>query len=102
VAASDVSLSLLQNRLSYDPATGVFVWLNAPRKPWLNGKPAGTPNGKGYLRIMIRVKSYLAHRLAFLFVTGASTHSLGAFEMKAAASDAYLAAKRRLHPGCAS
>jgi len=58
---------LTQDRLmelfTYEPATGVFT-----RKS--NGKIA-TSMHNGYVRIGIDYKEYRAHRLAFLYVTGA-------------------------------
>ena len=31
---------------------------------------AGSPNGRGYLRLRFKSKQYLAHRIAWLFMTG--------------------------------
>ena len=60
----------LQDRLKYDPKTGIFVWtyssLNSPK---VRGKEAGAlSNG----RVVIRLdgKGYLAHRLAWFIQTG--------------------------------
>ena len=61
----------LKRVVHYDPMTGVFT-----RKVTLSdGYPKGTETGcvigTGYLSIMIHKKSYLAHRLAYLYMTGA-------------------------------
>lgn len=63
----------LRELLDYDPATGEFRWRKCDGKPSVVGKPAGwIENGRGkqYLRIMVDGKSYLAQRLAVLYVTG--------------------------------
>lgn len=62
---------LTQNRLkelfSYDPVSGIFT-----RNIYVRGQgnKAGTITAKGYLSIGIDGKHYLAHRLAFLYMTG--------------------------------
>jgi hypothetical protein len=58
----------LKEILHYDPLTGVLTWIGSTRPGW-NGKHAGTPF-KGYLRVTIRNRCYLAHRLAWLYVYG--------------------------------
>ena len=75
-----ISQEYLKERLHYDPATGVFTW--KPRenniKAW-NERRAGTEAGNvnthksGYTAVSIRInyKSYLASRLAWLYMTGA-------------------------------
>lgn len=74
---------LLKELLHYDPITGIFTWL--PRdvkyfkedyrcRNWnkcFSNTTAGSPNNKGYIKIIIFNKSYAAHRLAFLYVDGA-------------------------------
>lgn len=53
-------------KLWYCPDTGTFIRLNN------NGTrpPAGTINSCGYVRIILNKKSYLAHRLAWLYTYG--------------------------------
>ena len=63
------SLERVQELLKYDPLTGEFTW-KVTRGP----KPAGSTAGQrwtDYIRIKIDDKSYQAHRLAWLFLTGA-------------------------------
>ncbi len=54
--------------LSYDPATGVFTRINSPQK-WRNGRQAGSSSPKG-TQILVDGVVYLAHRLAWLIMTG--------------------------------
>jgi hypothetical protein len=54
-------------RLTYDPATGVFAWRSGSRAP--RGF-AGTPTRQGYIQIQLMGKLYLAHRLAWLMTHG--------------------------------
>ena len=63
-----ITQSNIKNLLNYDPCIGVFRWIVGFRriKP---GEVAGTICD-GYVRIKINGKSYLAHRLAFLYMTG--------------------------------
>jgi len=61
-------LSRIQELLNYDPLTGEFTW-KITRGP----KPAGSNAGQrwvDYVRIKIDGKSYQAHRIAWLLLTG--------------------------------
>ncbi len=62
----------LQELMSYEPATGKFIWLDRPNAPMFRygGKEAGSVNNKGYVSICVEEKRYLAHRLAWLYMTG--------------------------------
>ena len=68
-----VTLDRASTLLSYDPDTGAFQWLVEFKFKSLVIKPgdyAGTINSDGYIKITIDGRTYLAHRLAFLFMTG--------------------------------
>lgn len=64
----------LKELLHYDPETGHFTWRVASR-----AGPAGTPAGsrhcRGYIEVGVDGASYLAHRLAFLYMTGGAPKS---------------------------
>lgn len=56
--------------VSYDPSTGLFRWLVAPNGRVKIGAIAGSTTNRGYVRIALDGKRYLAHRLAFIYMTG--------------------------------
>lgn len=60
----------LKELLSYDPETGIFIWLQSPRNNVASGSVAGSIDKKGYVRISYKRNIYLAHRLAWFFVYG--------------------------------
>jgi hypothetical protein len=57
--------------LDYDAAAGIFRWRDAPCTHILAGAVAGNCDMKGYTRISINGRQHKAHRLAWLYVTGA-------------------------------
>lgn len=61
----------LRQRLSYDPATGEFAWISTPLKGTHRlGKVAGRMGTFGYRQIKLNQVNYMAHRLAWYYVTG--------------------------------
>ena len=58
----------LRKKLHYDCETGIFTWI-VSTKGHASGKIAGSQCGK-YKIIVINQKHYLAHRLAWLYMTG--------------------------------
>lgn len=60
----------LRDILDYDPHTGVFTWLVKVGKKTRVGAAAGTVRPNGYCQICISYRLYLAHRLAWLWMTG--------------------------------
>lgn len=60
----------LVSLFNYDPLTGVFVRKVKVCNKSKLGEVAGTINACGYLAISIYKKIYLAHRLAWLYMTG--------------------------------
>ena len=61
----------LREVLSFDPESGVFTWRVSNGRRAVAGREAGFVHSKGYRRIRIDGALYEAHRLAFLFMTGA-------------------------------
>lgn len=73
----------VRDALDYDPATGVFVWRERELSSFATvrsgrvwntkyaGKVAGSLDSGGYSKISIDAKDYRAHRLAWLYATGA-------------------------------
>lgn len=57
----------IQDYLSYDPDTGIFMWVK-PRKGIKANKVAGRKDRNGYITICFNYKHYLAHRLAWYFM----------------------------------
>jgi len=60
----------LMDVLDYDPGTGEFTWLVKPSPRVAQGSRAGATSIRGCRYIKINHKSYLAHRLAWLYVYG--------------------------------
>lgn len=69
-SAASITAERLRECLSYDPQTGVFVWLSGCASSRHVGKVAGSFDGKGYRLIKIEQVVAKAHRLAWLYMTG--------------------------------
>lgn len=67
---SALSQARLKELYVYDPQTGVFTFA-VSRAFVLRGAEAGTTDRYGYRRLSVDGKVYLAHRLAWLYQTGA-------------------------------
>lgn len=65
----DFSAADIRDALSYDAETGVFRWTK-PRGRARAGDVAGSPHCKGYISIGFCGHLILAHRLAWLYITG--------------------------------
>lgn len=71
----NITAEELRQRLYYDTDTGLFRWIQGGRWNELAGKVAGnkTATANGYIYINLSGKGgklYLAHRLAWLYMTG--------------------------------
>ena len=65
-----ITQSELSALFHYDPETGNFTRLITVKYNAIKGSVAGSISTNGYLRIRIRNKYYLSHRLAWLYVYG--------------------------------
>jgi HNH endonuclease len=59
----------LRDLLDYDPDTGIFQWKVRASKRVKPGMVAGTVKREGYRTISIKRKHFLAHRLAWFWMT---------------------------------
>ena len=66
MARHQISIDEVRSRLSYDPLTGIFVWKDGRRI----GKQAGYLHHSGYRVIRFGPSPYLAHRIAWVYMTG--------------------------------
>lgn len=69
-AAELLTQERLRELVVYQPQTGHFFWLCRRGGLAQDGAPAGWKNSNGYTRITVSGKSYYAHRLAWLYMTG--------------------------------
>ena len=67
---SALSQQELQENLKYDPDTGYFYWIKHKQGRPSSDTPAGYTTHQGYRTIRLNGYVYLAHRLAFLYMTG--------------------------------
>ena len=71
MATASLTAARLRELLAYDPETGSFTWLQQRPKA-ITGRSAGCLNKTlGYIVIGVEGTRYYAHRLAFLWMTGA-------------------------------
>lgn len=64
-----VTLEELKHRFDYNPDTGLFIY-KISIMFIREGDVAGTPNTNGHIQIMINEQFYLAHNLAWFYMTG--------------------------------
>lgn len=72
---NELSAEALRSLLDYDPQTGHFTYRQR-RGPRRAGEIAGWLGAQGYWLIHIDGRDYLAHRLAFLHMTGATPEQM--------------------------
>ncbi len=60
----------LRRVLDYNPETGLFTRRCNVGKRWKIGDKAGSPHNHGYVQIAVDGRKFLAHRLAWLWMTG--------------------------------
>lgn len=70
-SAQSWTVSEIRDALNYDPETGVFTWKKRIALCQRVGAVAGgIHKSTGYIRIRIGNREWLAHRLAWLYMTG--------------------------------
>lgn len=67
---SDITADEARELLDYDPETGILTRKIRTSSRVQVGAPAGTVNRGSYVRIRLKSKLYLGHRLAWLIMTG--------------------------------
>lgn len=65
-----ITQTRLREVLEYDPETGIFTWKVTLSNSVPAASRAGTLHPNGYVYIHIDRRGYLAHRLAWLYITG--------------------------------
>jgi len=67
----EVTQELVRELFSYDPETGELTWIKAPKcHSELLGKSPCRMNNRGYFAVGVSGRSYLVHRVIWLWVTG--------------------------------
>lgn len=67
---NDITAEEVRATLNYDPESGMFTWRKHRPPRGRIGKSAGCYRPDGYLVISFRGIGYMAHRLAWLWMTG--------------------------------
>lgn len=65
-----ITQNKLKSKLHYSPYLGTFIWVEARKVGSKIGDVAGSKDTHGHIQIKIGGKLYLAHRLAWLYMTG--------------------------------
>ena len=65
-----ITQALLKELVTYDPDTGIFIRTKAIARQNKVGDIVGSKHNAGYLRAEFEGKSYLLHRLAYLYHYG--------------------------------
>lgn len=73
--AINITQEILKKNLFYDEILGIFTW-KLKKCGVTAGMVAGTISKDGYVKVWINQKSYMAHRLAWLYVYGEFPNSV--------------------------
>jgi hypothetical protein len=66
----ELTIDRLKSVLDYNPETGDFTWRISSSNRTPVGTKAGAKGTIGYIHISVDMKKYLAHRLAYFYMTG--------------------------------
>lgn len=66
----NLTQNFLKTLIHYDPKTGHFTWILRLKRNFVDDKPLGLKNPKGYIIIRFMGEYYRAHRLAWFYMTG--------------------------------
>jgi len=66
----ELTQKALKERLHYNPETGIFIRIARAGNQMVGSKVGYTCKKDGYIRIGVNGQRYLAHRLAWLYMTG--------------------------------
>ena len=67
---SDIDSTLVRKLFNYDPETGVFTWKSKTKPATQIGAIVGYVTKSGYRALGFNKKTYLAHRIAWLYFYG--------------------------------
>lgn len=68
---TDIDAATVRARLSYEPETGLFRWVTHRTRRFI-GQIAGCVGTEGYWQLTLDNRRYLAHRIAWMLMTGSS------------------------------
>ena len=71
MAKANISSETLKQILHYNPKTGLFTRITRSARAVQIGDVAGSMTDRGYIEISVLNTRYRAHRLAFLYMSGA-------------------------------
>jgi hypothetical protein len=80
MAKTDLTAQRLRELLHYEPETGIFTRIKYRCARGKAGSVAGYKNAQGYVLFMVDRHMYMAHRLAWLYMTG--DHPTGLIDHK--------------------
>lgn len=70
-AEQSLTPAMVREFMRYDPNSGVFTWRKTlGQRAQAGNVILGADNGYGYIRIAVKGKNYMAHRLAWAYMLG--------------------------------
>lgn len=65
-----IDVKVVRDFFSYDPQSGILTWKVNRGSNHMTGEMAGYTDSHGYVKIRVHNKSYSAHRIAWVWMTG--------------------------------